>query len=109
MTTTIQVILCNCPDEGTAEQIARLLLNTQQAACINIMPGVRSVYRWQGQIETSVEVTMLIKAPVTQFDAICQTICREHPYTVPEIIAVPVSQGFLPYLNWVNEECVPNE
>ena len=109
MTTNLQIILCNCPDESTAEQIARQLLNAQQAACINILPGVRSIYRWQGQLETAVEVTMLIKAPVALFDAISQTICRLHPYTVPEIIAVPVSQGFLSYLHWVNEECVPNE
>lgn len=109
MTTIMQIILCNCPDEQIAEQIARQLLSAQQAACINLLPGVRSIYRWQGQIETSAEVSMLIKAPVAQFDAISQTICRLHPYTVPEIIAVPVSQGFLPYLNWVNEECLPNE
>ncbi|MDZ7871488.1 MAG: divalent-cation tolerance protein CutA [Rheinheimera sp.] len=105
----LQIILCNCPDEGSADQIASELLNARLAACINLLPGVRSIYRWQGQIETAVEVTLLIKAPAAQFDAISQTICRLHPYTVPEIIAVPVSQGFLPYLHWVNEECVPNE
>lgn len=105
----LQIILCNCPDEGSADQIASELLNARLAACINLLPGVRSIYRWQGQIETAVEVTLLIKAPAAQFDAISQTICRLPPYTVPEIIAVPVSQGFLPYLHWVNEECVPNE
>lgn len=109
MSETIQVTLCNCPDSATATRIATALLDARQAACVNLLPAVTSMYHWQGQLETATEVMLLIKAPADLFDAISQTICRLHPYTVPEIIAIPVNQGFLPYLRWVNEECSPNE
>lgn len=108
MSTDLQLMLCNCPNEQSAEQIARQLLAQRLAACVNLLPGVKSIYRWQGQLESSMEVTLLIKAPQAQFDAICQTICQLHPYTLPEIIAIPVQQGFAPYLNWVKEECLPH-
>lgn len=104
----IQLILCNCPDAACAEQIASALLTARQAACINLLPAVRSMYRWQGQIEMATEMTLLIKAPQAHFDAICQTICSLHPYTVPEIIAIPLSKGFGPYLTWITEECSPD-
>ena len=109
MPEAIQLTLCNCPDTETATTIAAALLDARQAACVNLLPAVTSMYYWQGQLETATEVMLLIKAPPALFDAISQTICRLHPYTVPEIIAIPVSQGFLPYLRWVNEECSPNE
>jgi len=109
MSETIQITLCNCPDSATATRIAAALLDARQAACVNLLPAVTSMYHWQGQLETATEVMLLIKAPADLFDAISQTICRLHPYTVPEIIAIPVNQGFLPYLRWVNEECSPNE
>lgn len=109
MSETIQITLCNCPDSATATRIAAALLDARQAACVNLLPAVTSMYHWQGQLETATEVMLLIKAPADLFDAISQTICLLHPYTVPEIIAIPVNQGFLPYLRWVNEECSPNE
>lgn len=105
MSTDIQLILCNCPDEQIAGQIAEHLLHQQLAACINLLPGVRSMYRWQGKLEVQTEVCLQIKAPQQHFSAISQAILTLHPYTVPEIIAVPVSQGFQPYLNWLHEEC----
>lgn len=105
----LQIILCNCPDPATAQTIASALIEARHAACVNLLPGVTSIYHWQGQVETATETMLLIKAPPTLFDAISQTICGLHPYTVPEIIAVPVSQGFLPYLKWVNEECSSND
>jgi periplasmic divalent cation tolerance protein len=109
MSALLRIVLCNCPDTASANRIAAELLQLRQAACINLLPAVTSMYHWQGQLETSTETMLLIKAPPLLFDAICQTICRLHPYSVPEIIAIPVSQGFLPYLSWVNQECSPNE
>jgi len=105
MSTDIQLILCNCPDEPSALKIAEALLEQQQAACINLVAGVRSMYRWQGKLEMQTEVCLQIKAPQQHFSAISQTILALHPYTVPEIIALPVTQGFQPYLNWLHEEC----
>ncbi len=109
MSTDVQLILCNCPDEQSAEQIARQLLALCLAACVNLLGAVKSFYHWQGQLESATEVTLLIKAPQQQFDAISQTICRLHPYTTPEIIAIPIQQGFAPYLNWVKEECLSHD
>ena len=108
MSTDIILILCNCPDETSAKQIASRLLTEQLAACINLQQNVQSMYRWEGQIETQTEVTLQIKAPQQHFNAISQTILALHPYTVPEIIAIPVSQAFQPYLNWLHEECRSN-
>lgn len=109
MLTDLQLVLCNCPELQTAEQIATVLLERRLAACINIMPPQLSLYRWQGKLERQQEVMLLIKAPQAQFSAISQTICQLHPYTVPEIIAVPVTQAFQPYLNWIKEETSPHD
>lgn len=109
MSAPLQIVICNCPDHASAQRIAAELLQLRQAACVNLLPAITSMYHWQGQLETTTETMLLIKAPPLLFAAICQTICRLHPYSGPEIIAIPVSQGFLPYLNWVNEECSPNE
>lgn len=109
MASTMQIVLCNCPDMQSANVIAAELLQLRQAACVNILPTMTSMYRWQGKLETATETMLLIKAPLQLFDEICQTICRLHPYSVPEIIAIPVSQGFGPYLRWINQECSPNE
>ncbi len=105
----LQITLCTCPDLLTAQTIAAALLDARHAACVNLLPGVTSMYHWQGQLETATEILLLIKAPPSLFDAISQTICRLHPYTVPEIIAIPLSQGFLPYLHWAQKECLAND
>jgi periplasmic divalent cation tolerance protein len=109
MSAPLQLVLCNCPDIASAEQIATQLLELRQAACVNLLPAVQSIYHWQGQLARAEEIMLLIKAPPALFDAISKTICSLHPYTVPEIIAIPVVAGFMPYLHWVNEECSPNE
>ncbi len=109
MSTNLQLVQCNCPDLQSAEQIATALLEKRQAACVNIMPPQLSLYRWQGKLERQQEVMLLIKAPQALFSAISQTICQLHPYTVPEIIALQVTQAFEPYLNWINEETSPHD
>ena len=73
------------------------------AACVNILPGVESVYRWQGEIERDDEILLLIKSDTAHFGALEDTISNLHPYEVPEILAVPVEAGHQPYLEWIDQ------
>lgn len=100
--TQLIVTLCTCPDKDTAEKIARLLVEGNLAACVNILPGVMSIYSWKGQIESAQEHLLLIKSPSIGYTAIETTIRRHHPYELPEIIAVPIERGFPEYINWIN-------
>jgi periplasmic divalent cation tolerance protein len=97
-----QIILCTCPDNATAEKIAHLLVTDKLAACVNILPGVTSIYRWHEQIETAQEHLLLIKANKTRYQAIEKTIKKYHPYELPEIIAVPIDNGLPEYLHWID-------
>ena len=96
-----QLVLCNCPDEAIARQIARLLVDQRLAACVNWLPGVRSVYRWQQNIEEATEVTLLIKTSQARYAAVEQAIQQAHPFAVPEILAVDISNGLPAYLQWL--------
>lgn len=99
--TQVIVTLCTCPDKESAEKIARLLVESRLAACVNILPDLTSVYSWQGQIETADEHLLIIKSPQVGYQAIETAILSHHPYELPEIIAVPVRQGLPGYLNWI--------
>ena len=95
------VILCTCPDEDTAGRLATGLVEDRLAACVNVLPGVRSIYRWQGEVQDDAEVLMVIKTTAASVTGL-QTWLREaHPYDVPEIIALPVTAGSAEYLEWV--------
>jgi len=98
------VILNTCPDLETAEAIANTLVDEELAACVNIVPGVRSVYLWEGQRTTSQEHLLLIKAMASDYEAIEETILELHPYELPEIIAVSISAGLPEYLDWLGVE-----
>jgi periplasmic divalent cation tolerance protein len=102
MPTRYQIILCTCPDKDTAEKIARLLVNSNLAACVNILPGLTSIYLWQEQIESAQEYLLLIKTNITSYQAIETTIKKHHPYELPEIIAVPIENGLPEYLHWID-------
>jgi periplasmic divalent cation tolerance protein len=97
-----QIILCTCPDKDTAEKIARLLITGKVAACVNILPGITSIYLWQEQIESAQEHLLLIKANKSCYQAIEKTISGHHPYEIPEIIAVPIDNGLPEYLQWID-------
>lgn len=96
------LIYCTCPDQETAERIAGQLISQKLAACVNILPGVRSVYEWQGQIETAQEHLLLIKSPQARYAAIEAAIKALHPYQLPEIIAVAIERGSADYLKWID-------
>jgi periplasmic divalent cation tolerance protein len=102
MSTCYQIILCTCPDKNTAENIARLLVKDKLAACVNILPGITSIYTWRKQIESAEEHLLLIKANKSIYQAIEAAIIKQHPYELPEIIAVPIENGLPEYLHWID-------
>jgi periplasmic divalent cation tolerance protein len=97
------VILCTCPNDDEAERIARALLDARLAACVSVLPGARSFYRWKGQVEQAVESLLVIKSSRPLFDALRAAIEKAHSYDVPEIIALPIVDGAPPYLAWLQE------
>ena len=107
MPAEVLLVLTNCPDEETADRIATSLVENRLAACVNALAPVESTYRWQGSVEQTVEVPLLIKCTRDRYPALEEAIRQLHPYTVPEIVAFPVIAGFAPYLRWVAEETTP--
>jgi len=102
MPANYQIILCTCPDKDTAEKLARLLVANHEAACVNIIPGITSIYAWQGQIESAQEHLLLIKAHNDYYQSIETTLRNHHPYELPEIIAAPIERGLPEYLHWID-------
>lgn len=96
------LVLCNCP-AAHAARIARAVVHESLAACVNIVPGVRSIYAWDGEICDEEEHTLLIKAPRSLQDDLRARLVALHPYDVPEILALPidVSASHAPYVAWV--------
>jgi periplasmic divalent cation tolerance protein len=102
---TDKIIVFNtCASAEEAERIARALVNARLAACVNVLGGARSYYRWQGAIEDAGEWLLVIKSSRAQFDRLRAELERLHSYTVPEIVAVPIVDGSLNYLNWLDQE-----
>ncbi len=100
------LILCTCPDQATAKKIANALVDGSLAACVNILPGLTSVYQWQSQRETAQEHLLLIKTTDAAYTALEQTITELHPYELPEVIAVPIKHGLGAYLGWIAQQTV---
>jgi periplasmic divalent cation tolerance protein len=95
------VVLTTCDSEMLAEQLARHLVEHRLAACVNILPRGRSVYRWQEKIEDASEWVLLIKSSRELFTALSAEIRKLHTYEVPEVIALPVVDGSEAYLGWL--------
>lgn len=98
------LVLTNLPDRASAEALAVVLVEDRLAACVNILPPCRSVYRWQGAVEKADEVPLLIKTSEACYAALENAIRVRHPYETPEIIALPVLLGLPEYLAWVVTE-----
>ncbi len=103
MATDYQIVLNTCPDLVSAERLAKAILNQELAACVSMVPGIRSLYRWQGKIESSQEQLLVIKTKCSHYRSLEQLIQQLHPYELPEIIAVPIDQGLPSYLQWIDE------
>ena len=99
-----QIIISTCPDSAVAEQLAGRLVDAQLAACVNIIPDVRSIYVWNDERQSDNEVILLIKAPESAYPAIENLIHEHHPYELPEIIAVNINSGLPEYLAWLGEQ-----
>jgi periplasmic divalent cation tolerance protein len=98
------LVLTNLPDEASAHTLATALIEARLAACVNILAPCRSVYRWQWRIEDATEVPLLIKTTADRYPALEAAIRAQHPYELPEIIAVPIDRGLPDYLAWVGLE-----
>jgi periplasmic divalent cation tolerance protein len=98
-----RLVLCTCPDQETAESIGERLVDDCLAACVSLVPGLVSIYRWQGEVQRDAEVLLLIKTTADRFEDLTTTLRQLHPYDVPEIIAVPVCAGLPDYLNWLSQ------
>ncbi len=101
---TYQIVLTTCPDLATAKSIATQLVGHKLAACVSIVPGLLSIYEWQGALEESAELLLLAKSRTDAFEALAAAIRGHHPYELPEIIAVPIESGFAPYLAWIDDQ-----
>ncbi|MGD2075982.1 MAG: divalent-cation tolerance protein CutA [Gammaproteobacteria bacterium] len=99
--TKILIIFCTAPDGDTGRRIAEELVEYRLAACVNLLPGIESVYRWQGEVQRDSEVLLLIKARASDYAEVEAAIMALHPYELPEIVAVPLSGGLPAYLDWV--------
>jgi len=97
----IQIVFCTVPDSDTGHRIAAQLVEYGLAACVNLIPGIESVYRWKGQLEQDSEVLLMIKSRSADYTNVEEAISALHPYELPEIIAVPLSNGLPGYLDWV--------
>ena len=104
MPTLHQLVLCTCPDQATAQNIAEQLVDKQLAACVSILPGLTSLYQWQGKRETAQEYLLLIKTSYAVYETLEQTLTALHPYELPEIIAVPIERGSTAYLDWISQQ-----
>ncbi|MBS1197583.1 MAG: divalent-cation tolerance protein CutA [Proteobacteria bacterium] len=98
------LVITNCPNATCAETIAMAVVEERLAACVNIMPPCRSIYLWLGAIEAAEEIPLLIKTTSNRYTELEAVIKTHHPYTVPEIIAIPISQGLPAYLEWLVAE-----
>ena len=98
------LVFCTCPDAATAQTLARQLVEQRLAACVNLLPPMRSVYRWQGRVEEDEEIQLLIKTSADRLDALSVAIRQLHPYELPEILAISTSAGLPAYLDWIRAQ-----
>jgi periplasmic divalent cation tolerance protein len=96
------VILSTCSTEEEAERLARILLDAQLAACVSVIPQMRSFYHWKGAIESAGECLLLIKSSRELFDSVRVRLEAAHSYEVPELLALPVVDGAANYMNWLS-------
>lgn len=104
MKATHLVALCTCPDEATAKRLAGEVVDAGYAACVNVVPGLTSVFYWEGEVQNDAEVLMVIKTTDTVYSRLEQHLVASHPYELPEVVAVGIEQGLAGYLEWMNTE-----
>ena len=98
------VCFSTCPDAASADRIAATLVEERLAACVNVLPGVRSTYRWQDQVRRDDELLLVIKTTGDRLDALRERLTAIHPYELPELVAVEAAGGSPAYLDWIATE-----
>lgn len=104
---SIVLVLSTAPDADTAQLLARTLVGEGLAACVNIIPGVQSIYRWQGKVESVSELNLLIKTTEAGYAALETRLRQLHPYELPEILALRNTAGLPDYLHWIADNTGP--
>jgi periplasmic divalent cation tolerance protein len=97
------VVLVTAPSEAAALDIGRKVVDERLAACVNVVPGITSIYHWQGQREETAEALLLIKTRPEGYAALQRRVLELHPYSVPEVLGLPVAEGAPAYVQWVRE------
>jgi periplasmic divalent cation tolerance protein len=97
------VVLCTVPTLETAERIAQAVVERRLAACVSVVPGLVSIYRWKGALQRDEERLLIVKTRAERFEELRAAIVELHPYEVPEIVALPLVAGHAPYLAWLDE------
>jgi periplasmic divalent cation tolerance protein len=103
------LVLTNLPDAASAEKLALALIESRAAACVNVLAACRSIYRWQGAVERADEIPLLIKTTRAAYPRVEEAVRAQHPYDVPELIAIPITHGLPAYLVWVAKETENDE
>jgi periplasmic divalent cation tolerance protein len=98
------LVLTNLPDAASAEKLARALVESRAAACVNVLAACRSIYRWHGAVERAEEIPLLIKTTRAAYPLVEAAVRAQHPYDVPELIAIPITHGLPAYLDWLAKE-----
>ena len=106
MERTALVVLTTLSTEDDARRLTRALLEARLIACGTLLPGARSIYRWEGTVREESEVVVLLKTDVSRWEALSAAIRELHPYRVPELLALPVDRGLDLYLSWLTSEVV---
>ncbi len=97
------IVFITASGEEEAAKIARALVEARLAGCVNMVKGIRSIYRWKGKVEDESEVLMIAKTRRELFEAFLKKVKEHHSYSVPEVIALPIVEGSADYLNWLKE------
>jgi periplasmic divalent cation tolerance protein len=95
------IVLSTLPNAEKASEIARILVEEKLCACVNLIPQIQSIYRWEGKVSEDQETLAIIKTLRSQSDALTQRLVSLHPYQVPEVIVLPLVGGHAPYLAWI--------
>jgi periplasmic divalent cation tolerance protein len=101
------LVLVTAPTADKAAELARTLVEEQLAACGNVVPGLRSIYRWEGKVHDEAEALLILKTRAPLFEALRQRVVELHPYQCPEVLRLDVEEGHAPYLQWIRDNVRP--
>ncbi len=99
----IRLVYCTTDTPATAREMSRVLLEERRIACANLLPGMRSLYRWRGEVEEAEETVLILKTTATQLDSLIPRVVELHPYECPAVLVLPVEAGNEAYFSWLRE------